>query len=194
MEAVSDSDFEGQGLPALPIGRLEFKSGGNPTSCRKGNIGMAEKSSTEPVKRRGENWQVSRLLYLLLVGAGTLVAFLMPLLPSQLPLCLFRLMTGYPCAGCGMMRSVEAAVRGHFREAVEWHPLGLVLFVAAWVGAGLVGYELLTQRPLPWEAWLRRWGVVVAWALFVTFLVLWLLRLSYYRYGQWLPIPLKVPL
>lgn len=125
---------------------------------------------------------------------GMVSVYLLPLLPYQLPLCLFKLMTGYPCAGCGMTRAVVAAAHGHFLEAFKWHPLGLAFFLGAWLVALAFGYELLTDKPLPWNEWLKRWGIALAWALFLAFLLLWFLRLSYLRFGQWLPIPLKVPL
>jgi hypothetical protein len=107
---------------------------------------------------------------------------------------LFKVVTGYPCAGCGLTRSVIAAAHGHFGESFRWHPMGLLLVWAMWAAGALMVYELLTGKPLPWEVWLRRYGVLVGWALFASFVLLWLLRLSYYRFGQWLPIPLKVPL
>ena len=140
------------------------------------------------------SWKVGRILYLVLVFVGTVIAYFLPLLPYQPPLCLFRLMTGYPCAGCGMTRAFEAAAHGRFKEAFEWHPIGLALFLGAWVGAVFVVYESLSNKPFDWNRWLQRWGIVIAWSLFIAFLVLWLLRLSYYRFGQWLPLPLKVPL
>lgn len=144
------------------------------------------------LKKRA-SWRLSRWLYFGLLGAGMIVAHFQPLLPP-FPLCLFKLTTGYPCAGCGMTRSLVAAAHGQFAEAFSWHPLGLALFLGAW---GLVfpfAYELWKGQPLPWENWLRRWGLLGAWLLFSAFLFVWLLRLSYIRWGFWLPIPLKTNL
>jgi len=140
------------------------------------------------------SWKVSRILYLALVFIGTAIAYFLPSLPYQPPLCLFKLMTGYPCAGCGMARAFEAAAHSQFKEAFEWHPVGLMLFLGAWLGAAVVICELLMNKPFDWDKWLQRWGIFIAWSLFVALLALWLLRLSYYRFGQWLPLPLKVPL
>ncbi len=139
-------------------------------------------------------WKVERLFFIALVVMGTFIAYFLPVLPYQLPLCLFKLMTGYPCAGCGMTRAFEAAAHGRFKEAFEWHPIGLALFVAMWLGAIFAAYELLANKPFDWESWLRRWGALIAWLLFFALLALWLLRLSYYKFGQWLPLPLKFPL
>ena len=140
------------------------------------------------------SWKTGRALYIVSVFAATVVAYFLPLLPYQLPLCAFKSVTGYPCAGCGMTRAFEAAARGRFLEAFEWHPIGLLLFFAFWFGAIAVSYELLTDKPFDWNGWLQRWGKLLACFLFIALVALWILRLSYYRFGQWLPLPLKVPL
>ncbi|MCS7263873.1 MAG: DUF2752 domain-containing protein [Armatimonadetes bacterium] len=140
------------------------------------------------------SWRVGRIFYLIFVLIVTLIAYFLPSLPYQPPLCLFKLMTGYPCAGCGMTRSFEAAARGRFLEAFQWHPIGLAIFFGIWLGSIFVIYELLSNKTFDWEGLLRRWGALLAWSLFFAFLALWLLRLSYYQFGQWLPLPLKFPL
>ncbi len=149
---------------------------------------------TEQKETFKSSWKMRRIFFITFVILGTTVAYLLPLFPYQLPLCLFKLMTGYPCAGCGMTRSFEAAAHGRFKEAFEWHPFGLVLFIAMWFGAIFAVYELLVNKPFDWERLLRRWGALIAWFLFFALIAFWLLRLSYYRFGQWLPLPLKFPL
>ncbi|MCX7642575.1 MAG: DUF2752 domain-containing protein [Armatimonadetes bacterium] len=161
-------------------------------------MGSQDLSQVPVPTKRGRTskqaWKFGRLLLIALVISVTIIAYFLPAFPYQLPLCLFKLMTGYPCAGCGMTRAFEAAAHGRFREAFEWHPIGLVFFVAAWVGVILCVYELLTNKPFDWDGWLKRYGALLAWLLFFALIGLWLLRLSYYRFGQWLPLPLKVPL
>lgn len=45
----------------------------------------------------------------------------------QLPgLCTFRSMTGIPCPGCGLLRSMVAAVHGDFAKSWEYHRMGLL--------------------------------------------------------------------
>src|SRR3989442_275897 len=39
-------------------------------------------------------------------------------------LCLFRSLTGLPCPGCGMTRSVAYSLHGHPIEALSYHWLG----------------------------------------------------------------------
>ena len=44
-----------------------------------------------------------------------------------LPACGFRLVTGYPCPGCGMTTSFACFVRGDFAASAEANPAGLLL-------------------------------------------------------------------
>jgi Protein of unknown function (DUF2752) len=54
--------------------------------------------------------------------------------PSSLPdVCLFRMITGFPCMFCGLTHAFHAISLGHFSEAIRYHPLafpayGLVVF------------------------------------------------------------------
>ena len=38
-------------------------------------------------------------------------------------LCIFRLLTGIPCPGCGMTRALAAVLRGELAAAFSFHPL-----------------------------------------------------------------------
>lgn len=55
-------------------------------------------------------------------------------------LCPFHALTGLPCPGCGMTRSVICLMHGHLHDAVYFHPLGPVAAIAliAWAAFGLV--------------------------------------------------------
>jgi hypothetical protein len=44
-------------------------------------------------------------------------------LPS---LCTFRSVTGIPCPGCGLLRSMVYAMHGKLKKSLEYHRLGLV--------------------------------------------------------------------
>ena len=49
---------------------------------------------------------------------------------GRIQLCLFRLMTGLPCPGCGLTHAALALCRGEWKESLRYHPLLLpVLFV-----------------------------------------------------------------
>lgn len=48
----------------------------------------------------------------------------------QLPgICTFRGLTGIPCPGCGLLRSVVFAVHGKLGKSLEYHRLGIVTIV-----------------------------------------------------------------
>ena len=92
------------------------------------------------------SWRSLRVTLLLLFGGVMVAAYLLPLSPVGLPLCLFKVVTGYPCAGCGLTRSVIAAAHGRFGESFRWHPMGLLLVWAMWAAGALMLYELLTGK------------------------------------------------
>lgn len=46
----------------------------------------------------------------------------------SVPPCMFHLITGYYCPGCGGTRAIEYVLSGHFIKSIYYHPL--VLYVA----------------------------------------------------------------
>jgi hypothetical protein len=67
------------------------------------------------------------------VPALFLAAYLYPLFPkiSGFQFCAVRRFLGVDCPGCGLTRSFAVLVRGHIRESVDLHPLGVV--IALWL-------------------------------------------------------------
>ena len=45
--------------------------------------------------------------------------------------CAFHDVTGFPCPGCGVTRSMSALVRGRLHDSWHWHPFSPVLAMAA---------------------------------------------------------------
>lgn len=86
--------------------------------------------------------------------------------------CGFRVLTGLPCAGCGLTRSVVALGNGSISQSLSEHPLGsaIVLVLSAIVVSWAVG--LVRNRPA--RPIVTR-GVMSAFA--VGFAVIWLARL-----------------
>jgi Protein of unknown function (DUF2752) len=83
----------------------------------------------------------------------SLSALLALLLAAALPpggvgllLCPFRTLTGVPCAGCGLTRSVIQAARGEWVAALRLHPLGPALCLA------LLSVALSGLMPREWRA------------------------------------------
>lgn len=86
--------------------------------------------------------------------------------------CIFRLMTGIPCPGCGMTRAWLAALRLHFAAAFAYHPLFWVVpiaFVLAFVLA-FVREEVASSK--------RKRGIDIAvTVLCVLVVAVWIVRL-----------------
>jgi len=95
--------------------------------------------------------------------------------------CIFRALVGFPCPGCGVIRSLTALAHGDFAQAWLMNPAGLIVAIVL-ASQFLVG--LLVQLGLvPFESRLRQalWGdTLVAQSLLVVWCarVLHLLPLS----------------
>jgi hypothetical protein len=106
-------------------------------------------------------------------------------------LCIFKLISGLPCPGCGLTRAVVFALDGDLSSSFYFHPFGVPFIVALLLLAGidLVGWwyarrhghlrlspswllERLARTPAPW---------IVIGAL----LALWAVRLPMYVLGSW---------
>jgi hypothetical protein len=85
-------------------------------------------------------------------------AWLWPATGIDAPLCWLRALTGLPCVGCGLGRSVALAARGHVVEALGLHAFGpavvagcaglLALAAAAALRPVAVARGLLRRREL----------------------------------------------
>jgi len=79
------------------------------------------------VKHRGFPWLASGV-----VIAGILMVSLGKVLNANhllLPPCIFRSLTGLPCATCGLTRCGLALAQGDWRMAFHWHPLAVLLIL-----------------------------------------------------------------
>lgn len=75
-----------------------------------------------PKSNSGRQW-------LTIAAVGALVAtFFMPTAGLAVHLCLFKWITGLPCPGCGLTRSITFLSQGDFHHALVYHPFGLVLY------------------------------------------------------------------
>jgi len=106
-------------------------------------------------------------------------------------LCIFKLMSGMPCPGCGLTRAVVLAMHGDLSGSLYFHPLGLLFVVGALILAAVDAYgwwisrrpgatprsptwllDRISQSPAPW--------VVVG-----VMLALWVVRLPMFLLGAW---------
>jgi hypothetical protein len=123
----------------------------------------------------------------LLIGA----CIPLSLVTSGPSFCPFKLMTGLPCPGCGMTRSVVALLHGDVPASAFFHPLGvpfvlamLALAVAdafSWWRGCRAGQS---SRPASWL--LERVMTTPApWVAIGALTVVWLVRLPLYVLGTW---------
>jgi hypothetical protein len=106
-------------------------------------------------------------------------------------LCPFKVITGLPCPGCGLTRSVVALLHGELMTSVYFHPLGtpLVLFLVVLALIDAWGWRQ-SSRPgrarLP-ASWLpeRVMRTPAPWIAIGALAVVWLVRLPLYVLGAW---------
>lgn len=91
------------------------------------------------------------------------------------PLCPFRNLTGLPCPGCGMTRSLVCCGHGLWAEAARYHPLGPLAFAALvlWTAARLI--PECRQAVLHGAPWILP---VAGWAAVALLLGVWGARLT----------------
>jgi hypothetical protein len=103
-------------------------------------------------------------------------------------LCPFRMVTGLPCPGCGMTRSLISLAHGDIAASLYFHPLGPALaIVAALAGAGRLEPFDATARVVirHFTSSTRVENEPLVWVgLGATFAV-WLVRLPLFLTGHW---------
>ncbi|MCA9606649.1 MAG: DUF2752 domain-containing protein [Myxococcales bacterium] len=59
------------------------------------------------------------------------VSFFLPDSGAGIPLCWLKGLTGVPCPGCGLTRSITNISHLHFAEAALYHPFGFPIYALA---------------------------------------------------------------
>ena len=86
--------------------------------------------------------------------------------------CMFRLVTGYRCPGCGMTHAAMALIHGQPKTAFRENPLSLsVVPLLLLYGAYRAEVYIRTARTD-----FRKWEIVFLGVLWVVVLLFWLLR------------------
>jgi hypothetical protein len=71
--------------------------------------------------------------YLIIVAIlGSVLLFSLLIEPSRfkfIDVCLFHILTGLPCMTCGMTRAFHSISLGNLREAIDYHPLSILLYI-----------------------------------------------------------------
>ncbi len=127
-----------------------------------------------------------RLLALGLL-AGTLLlpalAFDWVTRPGSLVLCPLRAVTAIPCPSCGLTRALAHLERGHWAEAVRFHPFVPLVFLLAAALAGMLAFELATGKTVIGNPLRNRRDV---WLLFSGLVVFQVVRtVIFFLNGGW---------
>ncbi len=98
----------------------------------------------QPVCSRTNSWIVFFIITIILMG----MHFWQPPEHNLFITCYFKKITGLPCPGCGITRSLCAIAKGNFIHSLKFHPLGLLSFtiiLGIWLKAIV---ELMFKRTL----------------------------------------------
>lgn len=80
---------------------------------------------------------------LVVILSGVVLYWLDPAQYVFMPKCIFRMLTGWDCPGCGLQRAVHALLHGRFWEAVQYNyflllgiPYVLAVMYMEWFTSG----------------------------------------------------------
>jgi hypothetical protein len=113
--------------------------------------------------------------FLALTGLFIAAAFWTPS-DRGLPLCGFKLATGYACPGCGMTRALAALAKGDVDASLAYHAFAPVFAVAAFAWWAALGAGIFTGLDLIPKFSDRRWTALILGGVAV-FLAYWIFRL-----------------
>jgi hypothetical protein len=118
------------------------------------------------------SFYLPRLLAVALL-AGSL---LLPLLAfdwvtssNSLVLCPLRAVTGIPCPSCGLTRALAHLERGHWTEALKFHPFSPLLLILALALIILLFLELATHKAIIFNPLKSRRNIYFLFAVVVVF-------------------------
>ena len=89
--------------------------------------------------------------------------------PQSVVLCPLRAVTGIPCPSCGLTRALAHLERGHWAEALKFHPFSPLLLILALALIALLLLELATHRAIIANPLQSRRSVFILFAVMVVF-------------------------
>jgi hypothetical protein len=101
------------------------------------------------------------------LGSGAVLFFFDPTKHGFYPLCLFHLLTGWNCPGCGGTRAAYQLLHGHVLRALQDNALFVLMLMALAIGGLRWAVRKMRNQPatfnLPVKAW---WGFLISVAAF----------------------------
>jgi len=91
--------------------------------------------------------------------------------PQSVVLCPLRAVTAIPCPSCGLTRALAHLERGHWAEALKFHPFSLLIFVLALALIILLLLELVLHKGIISNPLKNRRGIFILFAVVVVFQV-----------------------
>lgn len=61
-------------------------------------------------------------------------------------LCPFKMMTGFPCPGCGITKSLVYCYQGEFHKSISYHVLGPFVLLFSFTSIVVLTIELFTRK------------------------------------------------
>jgi hypothetical protein len=127
------------------------------------------------------------------VTLGLVVLALLPVsvVTSGPSFCPFKMMTGLPCPGCGMTRSVVTLLHGDIGASLYYHPLGIAIVALGVALAVADAWYWGRGAPSPLgrtpPTWLldRLMLTPAPWVAIGALTVVWFVRLPLYVAGIW---------
>jgi hypothetical protein len=98
----------------------------------------------------------------------------------QIPLtCMFRIVTGIPCPGCGLTRSFVAISHGDIRAAWEFNAMGPILYLLCILQIPYrpVEYFGVGRNSRTWTRYKQRFDLIV-WMVLAGFILAWVVKLA----------------
>jgi hypothetical protein len=121
-------------------------------------------------------WRVRLVLVLLgaaaMPAAAAVLYHFPPTETTFYPPCMFHLVTGLHCPGCGATRCLHALVHGDLLQALAYNPLLVVASPLLGFGVFQIAYGLWTGQRLPLPR-LPAWSIYVIFCVMVAY---WILR------------------
>ncbi len=116
--------------------------------------------------------QATLLLWLLFTSGLALAASSL-----EVPLCIFKAMTGLPCPACGMGHACRAAMQGDAAASFQHHPLGVPAMLFLGITYAFLSADVLRGRSRTYEFLSRLWPRWVVVSTVGVILATWVWRL-----------------